>query len=63
MKGSRFQCWNPYKCYLSKWDNWELPGSLMVKTQCFNAGDVGSIPAQGTRISHPSQCSQKKKKT
>jgi len=34
----------------------------MSKTSPSSAGGVGSIPGQGTKIPHASQCGQKKKK-
>ena len=30
----------------------DFPGGPMVKNPPFNAGDVGSIPGQGTKIPH-----------
>ena len=31
---------------------WDFPGGLVVKNLPYNAGDVGLIPVQGTRIAH-----------
>ena len=31
---------------------WNFPGGLVVKNPPSNAGDMGSIPGQGTRIPH-----------
>ena len=50
---------------------WDFPGGPVVKNPPSNAGDVGSIPAQGTKITHvtgqlsprattKTQCSQNK---
>ena len=32
----------------------DFPGGLVVKNALYNAGDVGSIPGQGTKILHVS---------
>ena len=40
----------------------DVPGGPGVKISPFNAGDVGSIPGQGIKIPHDSQCAKKKKK-
>ena len=40
-----------YTCYIIK-NNWDFPGSPVVKTPPSNAEDVGSIPGQGTKIPH-----------
>ena len=39
---------------------WDFPGGPMVLAS--NAGDLSSIPGQGTKIPHVARCSQKKKK-
>ena len=39
----------------------DFPGGPVVKTQPSNAGVVGSIPGQGTEISHAARCGQKLK--
>ena len=39
---------------------WDFPGGPMVLAS--NAGDLSSIPGQGTKIPHGARCSQKKKK-
>ena len=31
---------------------WDFPGGPVVKNPPYNAGDVGSIPGQGTKIPH-----------
>ena len=31
---------------------WDFPGGPVVKSPSCNAGDVGLIPGQGTKISH-----------
>ena len=31
---------------------WDFPGGPVVKTSPSNAGDVGSIPGQGTKSAH-----------
>ena len=31
---------------------WNFPGGPVVRNPPSNAGDVGSIPSQGTKISH-----------
>ena len=41
----------------------DFPGSPVVKTLPSNAGDVGSIPGQGTKVLHAMGCSKKKKKS
>ena len=35
-----------------KTQSWDFPGGPVVKNQPSNAGDVGSIPGQGTKIPH-----------
>ena len=40
----------------------DFPGSPVVKTLPSNAGGVGSIPGQGTKIPHAMGCGQKLKK-
>ena len=35
-----------------KGDDWDFPGGPVVKTLPSNAGDIGSIPSQGAKISH-----------
>ena len=37
--------------YLIKWNS-EFPGGPVVKNPSSNAGDVSSIPRQGTKIPH-----------
>ena len=32
--------------------SWEFPGSPVENTSPFNAGGAGSIPGQGTKITH-----------
>ena len=39
-----------------------FPGSPVLKTPCFNAGCMGSIPSQGTKIPHAMQCGHKLEK-
>ena len=39
------------KRYLKK-QCWDFPGGPVVKNLPSNAGDVGSIPGQGTKIPH-----------
>ena len=45
----------------------KMPGSqtslvaVWLRLHASNAGDLGSIPDWGTKISHATQCSQKKK--
>ena len=34
--------------------NWHFPGGPVVKNPPINAGDEGSIPGQGTKMSHAS---------
>ena len=31
---------------------WDFPGTPVVKNSSSNAGDMGSIPGQGTKIPH-----------
>ena len=31
---------------------WDFPGGPVVKNLSYNAGDVGLIPGQGTKIPH-----------
>ena len=38
----------------------DVPGGPGVKIPPSNAGDVGSIPGQGMKIPHDSQCAKKK---
>ena len=33
---------------------WDFPGDPVVKNPPSNAGDVGSLPGQGTKIPHAS---------
>ena len=44
------------RCYnfsmLNEEHFWEFPGSPVVKNPSCNAADMGSIPGQGTKISH-----------
>ena len=40
----------------------DFPGGPVVVTPAGNAGGMGSIPGQGTKISHVARCSQKRKK-
>ena len=35
-----------------KWHPGNFPGGPVVKNPPYNAGDVGSIPGQGTKIPH-----------
>ena len=35
-----------------KSDGGDFPGGLVVKNPSFNAGDMGLIPGQGTKIPH-----------
>ena len=39
-----------------------FPGDSVHKKSACNAGDLGLIPGQGTKILHAMQCSQRKKK-
>ena len=39
----------------------DIPGSPVVKTPHFNAGCMGSIPGQLTKILHATRCGQKVK--
>ena len=39
----------------------DIPGSPVVKTPHFNAGCMGSIPGQITKILHATRCGQKVK--
>ena len=32
--------------------SWDFPGGPVVKNLPYNAGDMGSIPGQGTKIPH-----------
>ena len=41
---------------------WEPPGSIVVKTSPFNAGDDSSVPSPGAKILHASWPIKKKKK-
>ena len=41
---------------------WEFPGVQWFGLGTLTAEGLGSIPGQGTKISHGSQCGQKKKK-
>ena len=54
---TRFTQETYFKCVSSG-----FPGSPMVKICTFNAGGMGSIPGQGTKIPHASWHGQKKKK-
>ena len=38
---------------------WDYPGGPVVKTPPSNAGGVGSIPGQGTKVPHAAGCGQK----
>ena len=40
------------KFTLKKSKHWNFPGGPVVKNQPSNAGDLGSIPGQGTKIPH-----------
>ena len=53
--------YNGYKSALKRM-NRDFPGGPVVTTPLFNAGGVGSIPGQGTKIPHAMQCGQKKKR-
>ena len=35
--------------------SWDFPGSPVVKTLPYNAGDVGSMPGQGVKLPHASE--------
>ena len=35
-----------------EWTKWDFPGIPVVKNPPSNAGDIGSIPDQGTKIPH-----------
>ena len=35
-----------------KGDDWDFPGGPVVMTLPSNAGDIGSIPSQGDKVSH-----------
>lgn len=37
----------------------DFPGGPVLKTLCFTAGSMGSIPGHGTKIPNAVQCSQK----
>ena len=41
---------------------WDFPGSSVVKNAHFNAGGMGSIPGQGTKILQVTWHGQKEKK-
>ena len=41
---------------------WEPPGSTVVKTSPFNAGDDSSVPSPGAKILHASWPKKKTKK-
>ena len=45
--------------YLIKISRWDFPGGPVVKNPPANAGDMNSIPGQGTKIPHATQCDQK----
>ena len=40
----------------------DFPGISVIKNQPANAGDMGLIPGQVTKIPHAAQCDQGKKK-
>ena len=42
---------------------WDFPGIPQVKTVLPSQDGKGSIPGQGTKISHEMQCGQNKQKT
>ena len=37
---------------IKRQSGWDFPGGPVVKNLPYNAGDAGSIPGQGTKISH-----------
>ena len=41
---------------------WEFPGGPVIRIQRFHCHGPGSIPGEGTKITQPTWCSQKKKK-
>ena len=43
-------------------NRWGLCWPQWLRLHASNAGDAGSIPGQGTKVLHATQCSQKKKK-
>ena len=45
-------CFETFKCIYEIIYGWDFPGGPVVKNPPSNAGDVGSIPGQGTKISH-----------
>ena len=71
-------CGGPEKCLLNEWmkhcghnvkssvKTYKRPGTSLVvqwlRLQASTAGGTGSIPGQGTNISHAMWCDQKKKK-
>ena len=38
--------------YTTKMGHWDFPGGPMVENPSYNAGNVGSVPGWGTKISH-----------
>ena len=40
---------------LNKTNTWDFPGGLVIKNPPFDAGDVGLIPWEGTKILHAAE--------
>ena len=64
-----FKLWSPFWWCKSQGDGpylrnnqWGLRWPQWLRLHASNAGDAGSIPGQGTKVLHATQCSQKKKK-
>ena len=45
-------CIFPYSLFSFEKEPWDFPGGLVVKSPSSNAGDSGSIPGWGIKISH-----------
>ena len=62
INGGFFTCRVTIEDSLKIPDNRDFPRGPVVKTRPSNAGGVGSIPGQGTKIPHDVGCDQKLKK-
>ena len=51
-----------YTCYIIK-NNWDFPGSPVVKTSPSKADSIGSNPGQAAKIPHASRAKKPKHKT
>ena len=54
--------WTIIENWIRKVKKGDFPGGTVIRNSPSNAGDMGSIPGQGTKIPHATWCSQRQNK-